>query len=115
MNNVAVSNVLLQVFNNNTYLSNFFKFRINNPQFDFAQAMQIFANNPEVTICKTFDEWNAIKRRIIWQSKAISYTDNENPNIRHHVFDISQTQGVDYPPIVYEQRKNLVLDLNELN
>ena len=48
MNNVAVSNVLLQVFNNSTYLANFFKFRINNPNFDFAQAMQIFANNHPV-------------------------------------------------------------------
>lgn len=110
-----VNDLVGNVLENAIYLANFFKFRVNNPEFDFAQAMQIFSNNPRVTICKSFDEWNALKRRIIRNSKALSYINADNPTRKNYVFDISQTYGVDYPPKVYPARNTLVADLNRLN
>lgn len=110
-----VNDLVGNVLENAIYLANFFKFRVNNPEFDFAQAMQIFSSNPRVTICKSFDEWNALKRRIIRNSKALSYINADNPTRKNYVFDISQTYGVDYPPKVYPARNTLVADLNRLN
>ena len=110
-----VNNLVGNVLENTIYLANFFKFRVNNPEFNFAQSMQIFSTNPRATICKTFDEWNELKRRIIRNSKAISYINADNPSKKNYVFDISQTYGVDYPPKVYPARNTLVADLNNLN
>ena len=110
-----VNDLVGNVLENAIYLANFFKFRVNNPEFDFAQSMQIFSSNPRVTICKTFDEWNALQRRIIRSSKALSYINADNPTRKNYVFDISQTYGVDYPPKVYPARETLVDDLNKLN
>lgn len=110
-----VNDLVGNVLENAIYLANFFKFRVNNPEFDFAQSMQIFSSNPRVTICKTFDEWNALQRRIIRSSKALSYINADNPTRKNYVFDISQTYGVDYPPKVYPARNTLVDDLNKLN
>ncbi len=110
-----VNDLVGNVLENTRYLAKFYTFRVNNPEFNFAQSMQIFSSNPRVTICKTFDEWNALKRRIIRHSKALSYIDENNPAKRNYVFDISQTYGVDYPPKIYPARNALVKDLNKLN
>ena len=111
----VVNNLVGDILGSTIYLAKFYKFRVNNPDFNFAQSMQIFSANPQVTICKSFDEWNTLKRRIIRRSKALSYTDENNPSKKNYVFDISQTYGVDYPPKVYPARKTLVKDLNKLN
>jgi len=111
----AIFNNLGNILESNIYLANFYKFRINNPTFNFAQAMQIFSSNPQVTICKSFDEWNALQRRIQRHSKGIPYIDENNPRWKHYVFDISQTYGVDYPPKIYPARNTLASDINDIN
>ena len=63
--NLAVKNLLTSILGNTIYLANFYNFRINNPKLNFAQAMQVFSSKPNATVCKSFDEWNYLKRRII--------------------------------------------------
>jgi len=112
--NLAVENLLTSILGNTIYLANFYNFRINNPKLNFAQAMQVFSSKPNATVCKSFDEWNYLKRRIIKGEKALYYINEDNPNRKNYVFDISQTYGVEYPPQTYDKRENLVEDVNKL-
>ena len=111
----TVNSLIGNVVGNAIYLAKFYKFRINNPDFNFAQAMEIYSSHPEATICRSFDYWNQNGRRIKPKSKSIRYTNANNPNKLEWCFDIEQTYGVDYPPKVYPARKTLVQDLNKLN
>ena len=110
-----VNNLIGNVVGNAIYLAKFYKFRINNPDFNFAQAMEIYSSHPDATICRSFDYWNQNGRRIKPQSKSIRYTNANNPSKMEWCFDITQTYGVDYPPKVYSARKTLVQDINKLN
>lgn len=111
----TVKNLIGNILDNAIYLADFYKFRINNPKFNFAQSMQIFSANPKVTVCKSFDEWNAIDRRIIRSSKGIAYIDENKPYWKNYVFDIEQTYGTEYKKQVYPARKFLVRDIDRLN
>ena len=93
MNELEVKKKAELFFSNSGMVSKFYKFRFYNQQFDFNQSMQIFLTNPNVKLCKTFDEWNALGRRVSKGEKSIVYYDEDNPTYRHHIFDISQTYG----------------------
>ena len=113
--NFEIKEVISNTLINTTLLSDFYKFRINNPQFSMSEALQIFIANPSVSVCKTFDEWNLIKRRVSKGEKAISYTSDNNPYLKCYVFDIKQTYGRNYPPKTYRKRKHLVDEINNIN
>jgi len=110
-----VNDLIGNILGNTIYLAKFYKFRINNPDFNFEQAMQIFSSHPDATICRSFDYWNRNGRRIKAHSKSIRYASATNPNKNEWCFDIEQTYGTDYPPKVYPARNTLVQDLNKLN
>lgn len=111
----VVNDLIGNVIGNTIYLTKFYNFRVNNPDFNFAQAMQIFSSHTDATICRSFDYWNQNGRRVKAHSKSIRYTSADNPNKTEWCFDIEQTYGTDYPPKVYPARNTLVQDLNKIN
>ncbi len=83
-----------EIWESGNNLANFYAFLIQNPQLSFWQKAQIFSVRPDVKICKSFDDWHdEDDRRIARGSKGIPYFDENEPNRRKYVFDISQTYG----------------------
>ena len=82
------------IFSNGTRLSGFYKFLINNPHISFWNGVQIYTERPNATICKSFDDWHdQDNRRIKRGERGIAYYDENKPNRKVYVFDISQTYG----------------------
>ena len=83
-----------RIFENGPRLAGFYSFAINNPHLSFWNAVQIYSANPNVTVCKSFDDWHEQdNRRIKRGEHGIVYYDEDNPWRKRHVFDISQTYG----------------------
>lgn len=82
------------IFSSGTRLAGFYAFLINNPHLSFWNSVQIYSERPSVTICKTFDDWHEQdNRRIKRGEHGIAYYDEDKPNRKVYVFDISQTYG----------------------
>ena len=82
------------IFSSGERLSSFYTFLTLNPHISFWNAVQIFTARPSVTVCKSFDEWHdQDNRRIKRGEHGILYYDENRPNRRSFVFDISQTYG----------------------
>lgn len=82
------------IFSNGTHLAGFYAFLISNPHISFWNGVQIYAERPSVTICKSFDDWHdQDNRRIKRGEHGIAYYDENRPNRKVYVFDISQTYG----------------------
>ncbi len=82
------------IFSNGARLAGFYAFLINNPHISFWNGVQIYAQRPSVTICKSFDDWHdQDNRRIKRGEHGVAYYDENRPNRKVFVFDISQTYG----------------------
>ena len=53
-----------ELLKNGNGIKNFYRFAMQNPQFDLYEASQIVIERPNATICFSFDEWNAMDRRV---------------------------------------------------
>ena len=58
-------------------LKNYYRFIAQNPHINLRDASQIVAERPSATVCYSFEEWNAMGRRITKGKKVISYIDFE--------------------------------------
>lgn len=82
------------IFASGARLAGFYTFLTNNPHISFWNGVQIYAERPSVTVCKSFDDWHdQDNRRIKRGEHGIVYYDENRPNRRAYVFDISQTYG----------------------
>ena len=59
-------------------LKYFYQFIANNPHLSLHNCCQILIQKPNLTYCYSFEEWNAMGRRIVRGGKGISYYDEEN-------------------------------------
>ena len=101
-----------RIFENGPRLAGFYSFAINNPHLSFWNAVQIYSANPNVTVCKSFDDWHEQdNRRIKRGEHGIVYYDEDNPWRKRHVFDISQTYGKErYRGIQHRMREKMLAD-----
>lgn len=100
------------IFASGARLAGFYTFLTNNPHISFWNGVQIYAERPSVTVCKSFDDWHdQDNRRIKRGEHGIVYYDENRPNRRAYVFDISQTYGSErYHGIQHKMRESQLRD-----
>lgn len=72
-------------------LKNFYRFAAQNPHIELYDACQIILARPDAGVCFSFEDWNAMGRRIQSGSKGIPYCDREKNRL--FVFDADDTYG----------------------
>lgn len=72
-------------------LKNFYRFTAQNPHIDLHDACQIVLARPNTSVCFSFEEWNAMERRVTKGRKGIPYYDRDGN--KQFVFDVSDTHG----------------------
>lgn len=107
--NAAISAMLLDSEN----IKNFYRFIAQNPHINLHDACQIVIERPNATVCFSFDEWDAMGRRISKGRKGIAYYDYDG--YKQYVFDVNDTHGDRryLRPIL--PMKHLLVGLDELN
>ena len=118
MNGEEARERIRRIFGSGTLLAGFYTFSINNPHLSFWNAVQIYTANPNVTVCKSFDDWHdQDNRRIKSGEHGIVYYDEDNPMRKRHVFDISQTYGEEkYRGIQHKLREKALAEcINKQN
>lgn len=100
------------IFQSGARLAGFYAFLTNNPHISFWNGVQIYAARPSVTVCKTFDDWHdQDNRRIKRGEHGIVYYDENRPNRKVFVFDISQTYGSErYHGVQHKMRESQLRD-----
>lgn len=94
-------------------LQKYYAFIANHPHLSLRDICQIITYRENLNYCLSFEEWNAVDRRIIAGRKGIPYYD-ENGNKRF-VFDVKDTYGKDKIQIPYHSFDPLIYGLCELN
>ncbi len=72
-------------------IKNFYRFAVQNPHIDLHDACQIVIDRPNASVCFSFDEWNAMGRRVSKGKKGIAYFDRDGN--KQFVFDANDTHG----------------------
>lgn len=85
--NAAIQRML----SNGETLMNFYRFAAQNPHLSLREACQIILERPNASVCFSFEEWNAMGRRVNKGSKGIPYVDL--PGMRRFAFDATDTHG----------------------
>lgn len=94
-------------------IKNFYRFAAQNPHINLHDACQIIINRPNATVCFSFEEWNAMGRRITKGRNGIPYFDEDIA--KRFVFDANDTHGDNrYQRLIYPMRR-LLIGLDELN
>lgn len=94
-------------------IKNFYRFAAQNPHINLHDACQIIINRPNATVCFSFEEWNAMGRRITRGRSGIPYFDSDIA--KRFVFDANDTHGDNrYQRLIYPMRR-LLIGLDELN
>lgn len=102
-----------EMLSDGSLIGNFYRFAAQNPNISLHDACQIIINRPQASVCFSFEEWNAMGRRIVRGSKGIPYYDDDSH--KQYVFDVSDTHGsTRYQRLIYPMRR-LLEGLDELN
>ena len=72
-------------------LKAFYRFVVNNPHIALHDACQIVIARPSASVCFSFEEWNALGRRVTKGRKGIPYYDSDGN--KYFVFDVTDTHG----------------------
>ena len=97
----ATDNALSKVAENVANWREFLRFYANIYKYQFSEALQIYEQNPNVTMCGEIKHWNAIERRVhkgTYGIPILSETDKDM-EIRY-VFDVTNTYGEDIPEML---------------
>lgn len=94
-------------------LKDFYRFSAQNPHINLHDACQIVIARPNASVCFSFEEWNAMERRVTKNRKGIPYYDSDG--YKRFVFDVNDTHGqARYQRLIYPM-KRLLVGLDELN
>lgn len=94
-------------------IKNFYRFVAQNPHISLHDACQIIISRPNTGVCYSFEEWNAMGRRITRGKKGVPYYDADG--YKQFVFDANDTHGEErYKRLVYPI-KRLLDGLDALN
>lgn len=94
-------------------LRNFYRFAAQNPHIELYEACQIVLARPNATVCFSFEEWNALDRRIKRGKRGIAYYDREGN--KGFVFDADDTNGETRYQRLFYPLKRMLEGLDELN
>lgn len=94
-------------------IKNFYRFVAQNPHISLHDACQIIISRPNAGVCYSFEEWNAMGRRVTRGKKGVPYYDSDG--YKQFVFDANDTHGEErYKRLVYPI-KRLLDGLDALN
>lgn len=94
-------------------LKDFYRFSAQNPHINLHDACQIVLERPNASVCFSFEEWNAMERRVTKNRKGIPYYDSDG--YKRFVFDVNDTHGqARYQRLIYPM-KRLLAGLDVLN
>ena len=94
-------------------LRNFYRFSAQNPHIELYEACQIVLARPNASVCFSFEEWNAMDRRVTRGKKGIAYYDREGN--KGFVFDAQDTNGETRYQRLFHPLKRMLEGLDELN
>ncbi|MBQ6979581.1 MAG: hypothetical protein IJQ07_02940 [Clostridia bacterium] len=87
-------------------LMNFYRFVAQNPHLSLREACQIVVERSNAAVCFSYEEWNAIGRRINKGSKGIPYIDTDGQ--KRFVYDSNDTHGNGrYKRLIYPMKRLL--------
>lgn len=85
-------NIMQQISSDKNRWKEFLEFSSKFYKYSFTENLLMFAQNPNVTMCATLEEWNAIGRWVKPHSKSMKILrDTENEIALDYVFDVSDT------------------------
>lgn len=90
-NRLTSRNSAIQAMLTSNDIQNFYRFVAQNPHIDLHDACQIIIERPNASVCFSFEEWNAMDRRVLKGKKGISFYDADG--IKRFVFDANDTHG----------------------
>ena len=94
-------------------IQDFYRFAAQNPHISLHDACQIVISRPSAGVCYSFEEWNAMGRRVTRGRKGVPYYDVDGH--KQFVFDANDTNGEErYKRLVYPI-KRLLNGLDALN
>ncbi len=94
-------------------LKNFYRFIEQNPHINLHDACRIIIERPNATGCFSFNEWQAMGRRVTKGRKGIAYYDSGG--YKQFVFDANDTHGDNRYSRPILPMKRLLGGLDELN
>lgn len=95
------------------HLRNFYRFAAQNPHIEPYEACQIVIARPDASVCFSFEEWNAMDRRVTRGRRGIPYYDREGN--KGFVFDADDTNGEARYQRLFFPMKRMLIGLDELN
>ena len=111
--NLSGTNASIQKMLSSGEIKNFYRFVAQNPHLTLREACQIIIERPNASVCFSFEEWNAMDRRINKGCKGIPYKDNDGQ--KRFVYDSADTHGDGrYRRLIYPM-KRLLKGLDVLN
>lgn len=113
-NRLSARNAAIQeMLTDGEKIHNFYRFVAQNPHISLRDACQIIISRPNASVCFSFDEWNAMGRRVTRGKKGVPYYDTDGH--KHFVFDANDTNGeTRYKRLIYPI-KRLLQGLDALN
>ena len=106
-NRLTSRNSAIQAMLTSNNIQNFYRFVAQNPHIDLHDACQIIIERPNASVCFSFEEWNAMDRRVLKGKKGISFYDADG--IKRFVFDANDTHGDSrYRRMIYPMKRLLI-------
>ena len=102
-----------EMLSEGSQLRNFYRFAAQNPHIELYDACQIVLARPNASVCFSFEEWNAMDRRITRGRKGIAYYDREGN--KGFVFDANDTHGDTRYQRLFYPMKRMLQGIDELN
>lgn len=94
-------------------VKNFYRFIAQNPHIPLHDACQIVVARPNASVCFSFNEWNAMGRRVTKGRSGIAYYDYDG--YKQFVFDANDTHGDNRYQRPIFPMKRLLAGLDKLN
>lgn len=99
-------NIMQQISSDKNKWKEFLEFSSKFYKYSFTENLLMFAQNPNVTMCATLEEWNSIGRWIKPHSKSMKILrDTENEIELDYVFDVNDTYARKDIPNAYTDER----------
>lgn len=99
-------NIMQQISSDKNKWKEFLEFSSRFYKYSFTENLLMFAQNPDVTMCATLEEWNSIGRWVKPHSTSMKILrDTENEIALNYVFDVSDTYARKDIPNAYTDER----------
>ena len=99
-------NIMQQISSDKNKWKEFLEFSSKFYKYSFTENLLMFAQNPNVTMCATLEEWNSIGRWVKPHSTSMKILrDTENEIALDYVFDVSDTYARKDIPNAYTDER----------